>query len=238
VSWNAGAYPPLSYGTNFAGANQNPISEGTAWVHQSSSWAFIDILNDGVSPNRAVGSQTGTSGHDDDSYAYLSPSLTFGKPLGFKPNYQITATIYKDPSGTYINGDNEVELLLRMSDVFGGNTTTCYECTWSVGGDYNDIVIWNGPLDNFTILNANGAFTAPQTGDQIRAKIVGNTITTYINYAVANGGTGLWQQLASITNSTYTTGQPGIGMWFLLGGGNSVADRSKFGLTHWDVTEI
>jgi hypothetical protein len=212
---------------------ENPISEGGVWLHTPNSWTNLATITTGV--NHCVGTQSGSSGHDDDSYAYLSSSK-FNHS-----NYQVTATIYRDPTGSYTGGNSEVELHLRMSD--DASNARVYECTFGFDNSnagYNDIVRWNGPLDNFTFLNQQNTApnAAPATGDQIRATISGSTITTYINYAVANGGNGLWTQLAQVTDSTYTTGQPGIGMWFLLAFGNTIADRPKFGFSYWEVLAI
>jgi hypothetical protein len=99
-------------------------------------------------------------------------------------------------------------------------------------GAYAQIVRWNGNLGDFTVLGDAGAITAPVTGDIVRATIVGGTITTFIN-RLAGGG---WVQLAQVTDSTWTTGGPGIGMW--LQDSSEFANEQKFAFTDYFVTEI
>jgi hypothetical protein len=209
-----------SYTTAFATAPENPISEGGVWTHTPNPWAMLATT---TSPNRAVSTQAG-SGITDDSYAYLN---------GFGPNVAAQGTIYKDPSIVATNGGNEVELLFRMAD--SATTSRGYECNFSSNGSYAEIVRWNGAFNDYTKIVTGGAFApAPVSGDIVRATIVGGTITTYIKRL--SGGD--FTQMAQITDNTFTDGQPGIGVWFNIIAGNSVADRPKFGFTNFTVTEI
>jgi hypothetical protein len=85
-----------------------------------------------------------------------------------------------------------------------------------------DIVRWNGPRTNFTILVHNTGTTL-NDGDTIKATVIGNTIKAYINDV----------EKASVTDSTYTSGQPGIG--FFQDGGTT-AELADFNLTSLTVT--
>ena len=82
---------------------------------------------------------------------------------------------------------------------------------------------WNGPLGNFTQVDGR---TGPglNNGDQIKATIVGNIITAYINNVA----------IFSVTDSTYANGAPGMG--FYLQGGTS-ALNSDFGLSSYSATD-
>jgi len=206
-----------SYSTNFSGAPESPISEGGAWHHTPNVYANLITVG---SPNRAVGSQTGTGGFND-SYAYLS---------AFAPNVSVQATVYKDVTIDTVNGEHEVELLLRMAD--SGTTARCYECNYSSIGGYAQIVRWNGALGDFSILADSGGFTAPVTGDVVKATIVGGTITSFIKRA--SGGD--FVPLVQFTDNVWTDGQPGIGMW--LNTAAHFADEQKFGFTDFSVTDI
>jgi hypothetical protein len=73
-----------SYMTNFP-LVENTISENGAWTHLASPWAYLRTM---ASPQRVVGTQTGSGGYND-SYAYLS---------GFGPHVNVQATIYKNPA--------------------------------------------------------------------------------------------------------------------------------------------
>lgn len=138
----------------------------------------------------ACGTQTGLRRHDD-SYAHLS---------GFPPNVSVSATIFKAagiPSGEY----HEVELLLRWSD--SDWNATGYECMLHHAGRYAQIVRWNGPHGNFTYLADRRSPPAPRDGDVLKAAIVGDLITLYLNDA----------PIAQASDSTYRSGNPGIGFY-------------------------
>jgi hypothetical protein len=205
-----------SFTTNFSDAPESPISEGGAWHHTPNLWAFINTVS---SPNRAIGTQLG-GGTFDDSYAYLG---------GFGPDVTCMATVYVDPTYIPTNGESELEIRLRVSD----STTQSfgYECNFSVGGFYAQIVRWNGNLGDFTFINQGTSYTAPATGDIVRADITGGNIATYIKYASTGGTT--WVPLATGSDSTFATGQPGIGMWLQ----GTVTNSSKYGFTDFTAVQ-
>jgi hypothetical protein len=76
------------------------------------------------------------------------------------------------------------------------------------------IVRWNGPFANFSVLSGSGRGTLGRrlvTGDVIKGTVVGNTITAYINGV----------QIYRATDSMWTSGQPGIGFFKRTAGLNS-----------------
>jgi hypothetical protein len=172
-----------------------------------------------ASPNRVIGTQTGSGGYND-SYGYLS---------GFPPNVVAEAVIYKDPTIVGdASGSHEVELLFRVTDT--ANSVQAYEVNLGLDGGYTEIMRWNGPLGNYTAISHVESFPAntmpPVTGDVFKATCIGNEINVYIN---KNDGRG---DLLINTggDNTYATGQPGIGMW--LQGSYSPA---KYGFTSYSV---
>ena len=200
-----------SYATNFA-LTENPVSEVGNWITGKATglkWSNIR-----TTPGLAFGTETGSGGFDD-SIAILNG--TWG------PTQTATATVrsVNQQSG---NTFEEVELLLRFS--ITANSATGYEVLFSVrhdGTQYVQIVRWNGPLGNFTQVDGR---TGPglNNGDQIKATIVGNIITAYINNVA----------IFSVTDSTYANGAPGMG--FYLQGGTS-ALNSDFGLSSYSATD-
>jgi len=161
----------------------------------------------------ANGRAYGTNGPRDaydDSYAYLS---------GFAANVEAEAVIYRDP-GLVTGITHEVELLFRVADTV--NSVRCYECLFAYSGGIQ-IMRWNGPFGDFTDLGGGGLGRELRTGDVVKARIVGNTITCYIN------GT----QLAQAADSRWTDGQPGIS-FFTRPGGNS----AHFAMSSYSVTSI
>jgi hypothetical protein len=119
---------------------------------------------------------------------------------------------------------HEIELLMRFSDDATG--ARGYECLFNYAGGV-DIVRWNGLLGNFTPLTitggAGGLGRDLVSGDVIKATIVGNVISTYINGVLR----------AQATDSTFATGQPGIGFFTRPAG---VADSANFGMTSYSAS--
>ena len=89
---------------------------------------------------------------------------------------------------------------------------------------YISIVRWNGPLGDFTeLIHLDGSQYGVETGDVLKATIVGKVITGYINGV----------QVVQATDDTYTTGNPGVG--FNFGVGNTNAD---FGFTDFSASSV
>jgi hypothetical protein len=183
----------ISYSTNFD-LTESPLSEGGAWKHLGLDWTLVNTSN-----GLAWGTQTG-SGAYDDSYAYLS---------GFPPDQMASGVVHlASPSGA---ATHEVEILLHWSD--DAHDARGYECNLAWNGGYAEIVRWNGPINDFTYLDRSSAPMGVHEGDTLSAKIVGNTITSYLNGV----------QIATATDSMFRTGNPGIGLW--RGGGAPVTLR-------------
>lgn len=180
------------YSTNFD-LTENPILEGGVWSNTSQLWTKVRTAN---------GLAFGTNGANeayDDSYAYLS---------GFAPNQQGAAVVYVDPN---LTGDpHEVEILLRCADSV--LTVRCYECLFNHQGGVQ-IIRWNGPFGNFTVLSGSGPSYLGRplvTGDVVKGTVFGNKITAYINGAL----------MLEATDSMWTNGQPGIGFFKRTAGQN------------------
>lgn len=182
-----------SYSTNFD-LTENPISEGGVWFNTGQPWTKVRTAN---------GLAFGTNGARDsydDSYAYLS---------GFGPNHQGEAVVHVDPN--LVGDPHEVEMLLRWAD--STQTARGYECLFNFQGGVQ-IVRWNGPFGDFSVLSANGPNYLGRklvTGDVVKATIIGNTITAYINGVL----------MSQVDDSVWTTGQPGIAFFKRTTGLNS-----------------
>ncbi len=179
---------------------QNPISEGNAWP-ESGAGTGIDWTNIQTVAGVASGTQPPASGFTD-SLAVLS---------GFAPDVTAAGTIVIN-SATLPGDTHEVEILLRFS--IGPHDAHGYECNYAWDGAYTQIVRWNGALGDFTMIQDTGgpSFGAPQTGDQLEAKISGNIITvtmirsgvrTVVNTA----------DITSVGGTVWKNGNPGIGSW-------------------------
>jgi hypothetical protein len=148
----------------------------------------------------------------DDSYSLLS---------GFGPNQTAEAVVFRSPNlATGIS--HEVELLLRFGN--DANGAWGYECLFAYYGNVQ-LVRWNGTMGDFTVLTLSGGTGTLgrefASGDVIRATIVGNVISIYVNSTL----------IGTATDSTFSTGQPGIS-FFTRPGGNS----ANFALTSYTVS--
>jgi hypothetical protein len=157
----------------------------------------------------ARGTQTGNGGYND-SYAYLS---------GFPANQSASAVIYLNPNAANTGTNKEVELLLRWSD--SAHSATGYECNIHHQGLYAQIVRWNGPYGSFTEIGRAPSPPQPKSGDVMKATIVGNVITVYVNGV----------QIMQATDSTHKTGNPGMGFYIDPGASNADFGFSSFSAT-------
>jgi cell division septation protein DedD len=191
--WGAGAEAiAATYTTNFP-LTENPIFEGGHWINgliNGIDWSDVQTI-----PGKAFGTQTGIGPNFADSTALLTGS--------WGPTQTVQAVVYiLAPDSTTFE---EVELRLRSS--LSVHSCTGYEVNFSVkpGNPYCQIVRWNGPLGDFTLLDTRSVGVV--NGDVVKATIVGSTITCYINGTVIFG----------VTDSTYSSGNPGMG-FYLQGG--------------------
>jgi hypothetical protein len=198
-----------SYSTSFD-LTESPISENGAWAHVGLDWTVVKTTN-----GLAIGTQVGGINSFDDSYAYLS---------GFGSNYKLSAVVHKDPM-VDSSVPHEVELLLRWQDA--AHNARGYECNLSFSGLYAEIVRWNGAYGDYTYITPMGSGGPGNVhdGDVFSAQIVGNTITTYLNDV----------KLAEATDSTFTTGNPGIGFYR---GGSTGAFDGDYGFTSFSASSL
>ncbi len=196
-----------TYETRFAGA-ENPLSEAGRWTNNSLDWTKFR-----KSGGRAFGTQTGTNkgaSRYDDSFAHLS---------GFPPDQEAWGVAYIAKPNPACH--QEVEILLRWSS--SPHRTTGYECfarCVNDGSSYVQIVRWDGPLGKFTYLaDMRGRNYGLKHGDVLKASVIGNVITVYINGV----------QKARVTDDTYKNGNPGIGHFLACDNGQGVESNADFG---------
>lgn len=232
VAGTGGNLPVNFYHTAFPNT-ENPISEQNVWTNGHADG--LDWTDNRTTTNKAFGTQTGnntgtgvgvTPSRYDDSISVLKG--TFGADQYAK------ATVFNGvPGGDY---GTEVELLLRFA--ITAHNARGYEIEFSVNpnnstgrGGYFDIVRWNGQVGDFTPLlhldqgqTAAGSSVASRalvTGDVVEAWIIGSTITVHLNGAF----------FASVTDSTWTTGNPGFGHY--LNNGSQSADVTSYGFSDY-----
>ncbi len=177
------------YTTSFPNT-ENPISEGGNWTNGLTNG--LDWADVRTTPGLAFGTDVVGYG---DSTAIVSGS--------WGPDQMVQATVHSvNPTDNLFE---EVELRLRSTVTAHSNTG--YEINFRCLKDnnaYSQIVRWNGPLANFTYLSSlGGAQYGVTDGDVVKATMIGNVITTYINGV----------QIAQVTDNTYKTGSPGMGFY-------------------------
>ncbi len=201
-----------TYTTSFP-LTENPISEGGNWINGGT--VGLDWTNVSTTPGLAIGHETGTANFTDAT-ALLTGSW------GADQSAMATVHSVNQNDACY----EEVELRLRSS--LSAHSCTGYEISMKcskTSSAYVIIVRWNGAVGDFTILTQlNGSAYGVADGDSVRATVVGNVITAYIN------GT----QVAQATDGTFTTGNPGMG--FNLFGCSGGTTNSDYGYTNFKAT--
>lgn len=217
------------YRTTFP-LTENPIAEGGVWSNGKTEGVAWQNMR--TTTNKAFGTQSGNSGIYDDSVAILKG--TFGA------DQEARATVFSTVTAAAYFA--EVELHLRGTVSTAGIIQT-YEVLFSVNpsarsqGSYCEIAKWFGTQGGGTFnglsLTGQQTITAPTTGDIVRARIVGNTLTAYINNV----------QVAQVTDSVglsgtapYATGNPGIGHW--LNNNGATGDVTSFGFSDYTAQTL
>lgn len=197
---NSTPCPPVNssstYTTTFD-ATENPISEGGKWVNGKSvglKWNDVQTANGKAYAANFIGG----SSRYNDPVAHLKTSF-----MTFAADQYAEATVsrvsgYKNPTDKH-----EIELLLRFE--ITANSARGYEVLWGQDGEIY-VVRWNGPLGSYKAL---GGLPDPGPGpavdgDVLRAEILGNVIKVYLNGSLL---------FTAPADSTFSSGQPGIGFW-------------------------
>jgi len=208
--------PSQTYTTRFEGS-EDPLSEAGRWNNNGLDWTRIRKIN-----GLASGTQTGTNTgiyKFDDSYAHLS---------GFTPDQEAWGEVsFAKPNTSCIQ---ELEILLRWTS--SPHRTTGYECfarCLNGTSSYVQIVRWDGPLGKFTYLaDMRGTNYGLKHGDILKASVIGNVITVYLNGV----------EKARATDDTFKTGNPGIGTFLACENGLGVGSNSDFGFASFSARSI
>ena len=205
----AGGQQPRSYTTTFP-ATENPISEGGNWINGGRDG--VDWKDVRTMPGLAYGADGSGAPKYDDPTALLTG--TWG------PDQTVEGTVYSVNQNGLWNQEVEIRLRSTISRHVNTGYELLFKCTHD-GSQYAEIVRWNGPLGNFTYLRQGGS-PGIRNGDVVKATIVGNVITGYINGV----------QVMQATDRTYTSGSPGIGFYMNAKGDPvGVGRNADFGFT-------
>jgi hypothetical protein len=213
--------PPRLHGpytTHFSRA-EDPLSEGGKWLNGQKDgldWADVATI-----PGFAFGKEIGGSRPEpqkyDDSTALLAG--TWG------PNQTVEATVRSVNPNQDDKVWEEVELRLRSS--VSPHNCTGYEIMFrcsKIPQAYCNIARWEGGLGKFTYLKQTGGSQyGVKTGDVVKASMIGDLLTVYIN----------GKQIIQVTDDKYKTGNPGMG--FFLDGATGV--NRDYGFTSFMATD-
>jgi len=200
-----------TYTTRFR-RTENPISEGNNWLNGRADG--LDWANVRTKAGLAFGTEAGTVKYDD------ATALLKG---AWGPDQTAEATVHT------VNQKDEIfeEVELRLRSSLSAHKATGYEINFRclrTDKAYTQIVRWNGPLGDFTYLNAKGGSPfGVADGDVVKATIIGSVITVCIN------GTKVLQA----TDATYKEGSPGMG--FYLEGGSGM--NGDYGFTRFTASD-
>lgn len=129
----------------------------------------------------------------------------------------------------YQSCDKEVELILR-GDITP-HSIKLYEVLFSSridGTTYHQIGVWYGSKADFAELYGDvGRQYEVYDGDVVKATMIGSKIKVYINNV----------QVSEATDSTHTTGKPGIG-FYSSRGCNGTEHNDDFGFSSYKATAL
>ncbi len=194
-----------AYSTNFQ-QTENPISEGGLWLNGlTDGLDWLDIRTEG---GVAYGTRVGGLGDVIDPTAILTG--VWGQ------NQTVEA-------GVVVNvGGAAKEIELRLNSTLTAHSSTGYEILYEVVGTIA-IVRWDGAIGNLVFLSdAQNLSRALVTGDVLKATNVDGVITAYFN----------GEQVAQVTDTTYTDGAPGMG----LNNYGEATDPTDFGLSSFSAS--
>jgi hypothetical protein len=176
-----------NYSTSFP-ATERPLSEGGCWINGKTTgvdWADVTTL-----PGLAFGKELPSQ--------YADPTAVLTGEWAADQEAEAKIRVEKPLSGCC----REVELRLRTTIV--PHSITGYEilCSVTSTDPYLTVVRWIGPLDNFSYIGR--AKVGCADGDVLKAVVVGDTISVYLNSA---------KVLEAKDRQFLSGGSPGIGFW-------------------------
>lgn len=206
------------YSTKFLRA-ESPISEGGAWV--SGKAAGLDWADVWTTPGFAFGMEIG--GHRNPPQQFDDATALLAGTWG--PNQTVQATVHSVNQ----NQDNTMweEVEIRLRSTISLHICTGYEIMFRCAKtphSYCNIARWEGPLGKFTyIKNMGGAKYGVKDGDVVKASIIGNLLTVYIN----------GEEIGRVTDNRFSSGNPGMG--FFLDG--TTGKNRDYGFTNFTATD-
>jgi len=199
-----------TYTTTFP-LNETPIFENGVWLNgKTDGLDWADVRTSG---GLAFGTESGSDGFDD-STAILTG--TWG------PDQTVQATVHSVNQNESVFEEVELRLRSRLSAHVNSGYEVNFRCSTGPGR-YVQIVRWNGPLGDFSFVDST-AGPGINDGDVVKASIIGNVISVYINDVL----------ILQRTDSTFTSGNPGLGFYQEDG---TASINQDYGFTRFSATD-
>ena len=201
-----------TYTTNFP-LTENPISEGGNWINGLTTG--LDWSDISTTPGLAIG-------HEGSVIPYSDATAVVTGTWG--PGQSVQATAFVASPNPRSCGQ---ELELRLRTTISAHSIKGYEISYSSAYGGLIIVRWDGPVGapHFSVLNM--ANVTVRNGDVMKATMIGSTITAYKNGSV----------VLTTTDSTYTSGSPGIGINLTYNSGCSSAESNNYGFSRFTASD-
>ena len=203
---------PRTYNTIFS-SNENPISENSNWINGGT--VGLDWANVRSAAGRAEGVGPAAASYSD-------PTAILAGTWG--PDQTVSITVYSNGVEDKASTGYDKEVEIRLRSFISAHRNTGYEVNCRTPDDslsYIQIVRWNGALGDFTSLNLVRGMGC-KNGDVLKATISGSTIKVYRNETL----------MLTASDSTFTTGNPGIGFNFGCG-----STYDQFGISSYTATD-
>lgn len=192
-----GSLSGTTYTTNFR-LTEDPISEGNKWMKGKKDG--LDWADVRTTPGFAFGTEIGGDRPAPQKYDDPTGLLTGT----WRPAQTAQATVHRT------NKDNDniyQEVELRLRSTLSPHNATGYEVMFRCSKSpkaYCNIARWDGILGAWMMLReTKGSQYGVADGDMIKASIVGDTITVYINGV----------QAVQTRDYLFTSGNPGMGFY-------------------------
>ena len=195
-----GDLPNGYYSTDFS-LTENPISESSVWSNGGS--VGLDWQNVQTASSRAYGVGASNPPPYDDPTAILKGT--------WSGTQWVSATAFVTNQGDP-GGSQEIEL--RLLSTMTAHSSRGYEIMFSVqpSDSYVHLARWNGNVNDFLEFGFGNSCASGTsdcggivTGDVLSASVASGVFHIYKNGVEIN--------LDNNTDSTFTTGNPGIGFW-------------------------
>ena len=208
------------YTTHFP-STENPLSEGGNWVDgKTYGLDWSDMRTTGGSPGLVWGTQTG---NEIPPLNYADSTALLTGSWGASQTAQVTV----HSTNTQTDPDTWEEVEIRLRSSMSAHHCVGYEvCCELAPHDYIQLIAWIGPTYNdWSVIGYFPQGRMIHDGDVIKASIVGNVVTLWVNGV----------SVGSVTDpdNLFPSGNPGMGFYIA----NATGLDADYGFTNFMATD-